>query len=174
MRTFISIDLPTEINGEIKKIQDKLPKFSGKKTELRNLHLTLKFLGEIDDDKIKDIRQKLSSIKFALFKTEIKYSGFFDNKKYGVVWLYLNNCENLQKAVDESLADLFPKEPRFMSHLTIARVKNVEDKNEFLKKIKSIKLPKIKFIVDKFHLKKSVLCSEGPEYETIEEYKLGI
>ena len=47
MRVFISINISEEIRKEIKKIQDFLPEFFGKKTELENLHLTLKFLGNI-------------------------------------------------------------------------------------------------------------------------------
>ena len=47
MRTFIAVDIPENVKEEIIKIQDKLPEFVGKLTELENLHLTLKFLGEI-------------------------------------------------------------------------------------------------------------------------------
>ena len=43
IRTFVSIDLPEDIQKEVKKIQDILPEFEGKKTEPKNLHLTLKF-----------------------------------------------------------------------------------------------------------------------------------
>ncbi len=38
MRTFISVDMPKEVKEEIKKIQDKLLNFFGKKTEFENLH----------------------------------------------------------------------------------------------------------------------------------------
>jgi 2'-5' RNA ligase len=47
MRAFISIEFPEEIKNELKKIQEQLPEFKGKNTEPKNLHLTLKFLGEI-------------------------------------------------------------------------------------------------------------------------------
>ena len=43
MRTFISIKLPPKVLMQIKKIQENLPEFSGRKTELKNLHLTMKF-----------------------------------------------------------------------------------------------------------------------------------
>ena len=56
MRCFIALDLPVEIIKEIKKIQKELPEFIGKKTESENLHLTLKFLGEVSEEKIKEIR----------------------------------------------------------------------------------------------------------------------
>jgi len=176
MRTFISIDIPEYVLGEINKIQDGLPEFYGKKTEPENLHLTLKFLGGIDGERIEEVKKRLGEIKYRKFETEIKYLGFFDNmkkgKRYGPVWLHLNNCEGLQKKVDESLIGLFEKEKRFMSHLTIARVKNVKDKKLFLEKLKEMKFPKIKFVVENFRLKQSMLEEKGPIYGDIENYNL--
>ena len=173
IRCFISIDIPEEVKIRIKKIQEKLPDFFGKKTELNNLHLTLKFLGEIDEEKIEKIKEELKKVKFNKFQTEAKHAGFFNNKKYGVIWLYLSDCENIQKAVDGQLEDLFQRERRFMSHLTIARVKKkLKDKKKFLEQLNKIKIEKINFVVDRFKLKKSTLTSEGPVYETLEEYGL--
>jgi RNA 2',3'-cyclic 3'-phosphodiesterase len=178
MRIFISMDMPEEVKKEIQKIQDNLPEFRGKFTEPENLHLTLKFLGEISDEKIKKVRENLGEVKYSSFESEINYGGYFDNsmsKKYSrkiIYWLYMSNCEGLQKLIDENLSDLFPKEERFMSHLTIARVKSTENKQAFLKELKNIPIPKMKFLVDSFKLKHSVLTKQGPTYETIEEYYL--
>jgi len=176
MRTFISIDIPKEVKSKIKEIQDQLPVFYGKKTELENLHLTLKFLGEIDEGSVKLIGQRLNNVKYSSFESQVKYAGFFDNvkrgKNYGPVWLYLDNCEGLQKKIDETLSDLFSKEKRFMSHLTIARVKDFEDKKDFLNQLEKIKIPKISFKVDSFKLKKSVLMPAGPSYSNIKTYNL--
>ena len=72
--------------------------------------------------------------------------------------------------VDEKLSSLFEPEKRFMSHLTIARVKSVKDKKKFLDNLNNIEIPKISFVVDKFKLKKSILTPECPVYETLEEY----
>ena len=172
MRCFISIDIPEEVKSEIKKIQDRLPEFIGKKTKLENLHLTLKFLGEVDDDKIEKIKNKLGEIKFNKFEISVDKIGVFSEKFVRIVWFHLIGCDDLQKQVDEVLKDLFPVEARFMSHLTIARVKNVDDKNIFLEELKKIKLPEIAFNVDNFKLKKSVLGREGPVYETLKEHGL--
>lgn len=176
MRIFISINLPENIRGEIKKIQDKLPEFNGKKTESENLHLTLKFLGEIDEDKINEVREKLKEVEHQRFETSVKYLGFFDNvkrgKRYGIVWLHLKGCDELQKEIDEKLKGLFEIEKRFMSHLTIARVKSIKNKKEFLRKLKEIKIPEIKFEIGKFYLMKSKLDSQGPVYEDVEFYSL--
>jgi len=181
MRAFISLDLPAEIIKEIKKIQNALPDFVGKKTESENLHLTLKFLGEVSEEKIEQIRENLKKIKFQKFETEIWSIGVFSKKVIRIVWLHLTNCDALQKEIDDSLKGLFKPEERFMSHLTILRVKNVENsprddfgkpKKEFLEKLKKIKIPKINFIVENFKLKSSTLKSEGPVYGDIEIYNL--
>lgn len=173
MRCFISIDLPSEIKKEVGKIQKKLPPFSGKITEEDNLHLTLKFLGEIDRRKVEEVKNRLKKIQFNSFNVEIDFIGVFDNRKsqtYSrslIVWLHLKNCDELQKKIDECLQGIFKKEKRFMSHLTIARVKSVKDKISFVNELKRIKVPAVKFRVDSFELKKSVLGSSGLIYETL-------
>ena len=175
-RIFISIDMPELVREQIKKIQEKLPEFRGKFTEPKNLHLTLKFLGEIGENKLEGVKEKLKDIKYSSFETEVKYVGFFDNRKkgkrYGPIWLHLTNCNALQKEIDDKLKELFDKERRFMSHLTIARVKKIGNRKKFLKKLKEIKIPEIKFIVKNFKLKKSILTKQGPIYEDIENYDL--
>jgi len=172
MRCFISINIPKEVAEQIEKIQNKLPEFYGKKTELENLHLTLKFLSQIDEKKIEEVRKKLNEIKFEKFESEINSIGVFSDKFIRIIWLHLTDCDNLQKIVDEKLKDLFEPERRFMSHLTIARVKNIKNKKKFLEELNKIEVPKIKFNVDKFYLMKSELTSDGPKYEIIEGYKL--
>ncbi|MFC1710537.1 RNA 2',3'-cyclic phosphodiesterase [Nanoarchaeota archaeon] len=170
IRSFISIDIPEEVRKEISGIQEKLPEFVGKKTELENLHLTLKFLGGIDDDKLKKVREKLKEISFNKFNVEIDLIGIFSETFIRIIWLHLTDCDKLQKEIDNALIGLFDKEKRFMSHLTIARVKYIENKKEFLKKLDKIKIPKISFAVDNFKLKKSTLIPKGPIYDDIEIY----
>jgi len=153
MRAFISIDLPNEIKNQIAKIQNSLPKFSGQKTEPENLHLTLKFLGEVNEPVIEQVKEKLREIKLNKFNCEIDSIGIFSPKFIKIIWLHLSNCSELQREIDKNLMNLFPKERRFMSHLTIARVKSIKNRNDFLKKINEIKIEPIKFDVDNFRLK---------------------
>lgn len=172
IRAFISVEIPEDIKKKVIKIQDNLPVFLGKKTEAENLHLTLKFLGEVSEDKIKQIKNRLGTIKMESFKTEIDGIGFFSESFIRIIWLHLTDCEKLQKKVDDALKGLFLPEKRFMGHLTIARVKNVRNKKNFIKEISLIEVPKTGFIVRRFNLKKSILKPEGPEYEDIEAYNL--
>jgi len=172
MRAFIAIKLPPKILMEIKDIQENLPFFSGKKTELKNLHLTLKFLGEISSENIEEVKLNLRKIKFSKFEAEIKDLGFFDNPERGIVWFGITNCENIQKQIDNSLEGLYKKENRFMGHLTIARTRKIPDKKKFTEDLKKIKISKMFFIVEKFYLMESNLTSEGPRYDEIEKYNL--
>ncbi|MBS3086745.1 RNA 2',3'-cyclic phosphodiesterase [Candidatus Pacearchaeota archaeon] len=172
MRAFVAIDIPQEVRREIIKIQAALPELKGKKTEQENLHLTLKFLGEVDEKDIEQIKKKLKEIKFNSFETEIDSLGIFHPKLIRIVWLHMNNCDALQKEIDEKLSPIFEPERRFMSHLTIARVKSIKDKNIFLEKIKKIKFDKIKLKVKNFKLKRSKLTRNGSVYEDLEIYDL--
>jgi 2'-5' RNA ligase len=172
MRSFISIDIPENIKEEIVNMQNSLPDFVGKKTEPENLHLTLKFLGEVDDGTISEIEAKLSRIKFERFETELETAGFFDNPERGIVWIHLTDCEELQKEIDKSLEGLFEKEKRFMGHLTIARVKKIKDKKKFLDELSKIKIRKVHFNVDKFYLMRSKLSKNGPVYSVLKEFSL--
>jgi len=172
MRTFIAIDIPEPVKEQIVEIQNSLPEFKGKRTEFENLHLTLKFLGEVDENKIEEIEEKLREIKLKQFGAEIDSMDVFSEKFIKIVWLHIKGCDEFQREVDEKLSGLFEKEKRFMSHLTIARIKSVRDKRKFLEEIRKIKLPEMKFIVENFKLKKSILTEEKPIYENLEIYNL--
>ena len=80
----------------------------------------------------------------------------------------------MQKKIDEKLEDLFEKENRFMGHLTIARIKKIDDKIKFKGDFKQIKIPEMKFIVKDFVLKESKLKRSGPIYSNLRVYRLEI
>ncbi len=177
-RAFICIDFPDEIIKEVARIQGLIGnkiKFIGKITEPENLHLTLKFLGEIDDATFEEVRKRLAGVEFGKLDLHLDKIGTFNYKGMPrIIWMKIAGKEvfELQKKIDESLVDLFPKEERFMSHATIARVKYAADLNYFFEYIKNLKFKKLRFSVDKFKLKASELKMTGPVYGTLEEYKI--
>jgi len=171
-RTFIAIEIPEKIKKEILKIQEQLPDFGGKLTEQENFHITLKFLGEIDEFRMEKVKKRLKEIKFKTFETHLNKIGFFDNSDRGVIWIKIPNCEELQKEIDEKLDGLFEKEERFMGHLTIARTKYVEDKKKFLEELGKIKISPLKFHVKEFILKESIPKEQKHVYKNLEKYKL--
>ncbi len=171
MRTFISIPLPEKIKDEIVKIQTRLPKFEGKSVEKENLHLTLKFLGEISPDLVNNVKSSLSSIKFKPLKLVIGSVGTFSYQNNPrIVWLKVEGAHDLQRKIDIALSDLFPKEERFMSHLTIARIKLVSNAGDFKKHLEKIEYNKLEFASRSFSLKESVLKHSGPVFSTIQKY----
>lgn len=174
MRAFISIEFPEEIKRELISVQkeiDKLGLIKGKFSEPENLHLTLKFLGNISDVELRAVEDKLSSLKFSPFYIDLSDLGVFSENFIRIIWAGLNGRElfETQKNIDVLLEDIFPREYRFMAHTTLARPKYVEDRKMFLSELRKINLGKKKFLVDKILLKESELSSKGASYKTLLE-----
>jgi len=172
-RCFVGIRFPSEILKEVARVQKKVDgEFFGKLIEEKNLHLTLKFLGEIDDGTLGEVRKRLGEINFSEFGAALGEVGVFSEQFIRIVWIKVlgDGILSLQKKVDEALSDLFEPERRFMSHLTIARVKTVEDRKKFLEMIEKLKVDNLKFTVDKFYLMESRISAEGLVYSILEEF----
>ncbi len=173
MRTFIAIEMPEEIKKILLDAQKQINTEKAKIRPAKAFHLTLKFLGEIEEKKIDEIKSALKAIRFKQFKTALTEIGVFPNESYiRVVWAGLddseNNIINLQKEVDSKMENLgFKKDTRFHPHVTLARVKFVKDKQDFIKSLKEIKIEKKAFKVSEFKLIKSILTPEGPIYEDL-------
>ena len=172
MRCFIGIDLSIEATKEIERLQRIIkPHFVGKTTSSENLHLTLKFLDEIEGATLDEVKKKLSSIEHQSFELTLNELGVFSQKFIKMVWVEISAVP-LQQLVDNCLKDIFEPEHRFMGHITIARVKKIEDKQSFLKLINATTINKIIFTVREFYLKESILTNEGPIYKVIDKYCL--
>jgi len=176
-RCFIALDLPRVAIKEIVRIQKLIKNnnlFMGKFTEPEHIHLTLKFLGEIDDEKIEEVKKRLSDIDLNGFVSKFGRVGVFNKRFVRIVWIELLGKEvlKLQKVVDEKLSGVFEKEARFMSHITIARVKHVPNKKRLFEYLEGIKPAGIDFKVSEFVFRKSELLLEGPKYTDIKKYNL--
>ena len=177
-RAFIAVDFPSEVVKEIARVQGVLGKkqFTGKMTELENLHLTLKFLGEIDLEKVEEARKELRKIEFGKFEARLAEAGTFNHRgRPSLVWIKVGGkgIFELQSAVDEAMSKAgFKKEKRFMSHLTVARVKYVKAQKEFIEHVRNLGVKDLKWEVKEFRLMKSELNPMGPNYTIVEEFKL--
>ena len=172
MRCFIGIDLPNVAIKEIQKIQKKLePNFTGRLTSSENLHLTLKFLGDIEEDAINDVKKRLPSITHPPFELTLKDVGVFSQKFIKIIWVKVSDVP-LQPLVDNCLKNIFKLENRFMGHITIARVRSLADKKSFLQLINATTVNEVSFMVKDFYLKESILTPDGPIYKDIDRYKL--
>ena len=135
------------------------------------MHLTLKFLGEIEDEAINDAKKRLSSITHPPFELTLKDVGVFSQKFIKIIWVKVSDVP-LQPLVDSCLSDIFEPENRFMGHITIARVKKIMDKNSLLKLIDTTIVNEVSFLVNEFNLIQSILTKRAPIYKHIKKYKL--
>jgi 2'-5' RNA ligase len=184
MRTFISVELPDEVKKNIVELINEL-KESGagvKWVEGKNLHITLKFLGWIEDknlDNLIELTQKAVS-NSGSFKAGFAGMGTFpENKTPRVVWVGTEEggdklCE-LANRLEKALAQAgFRREEReFKAHLTIGRVKEKKGVDKLKEKLGTYRNPKFgEAIVDRIYIMKSTLTPKGPIYEIIKEVKL--
>lgn len=176
MRAFIAIDFPDEIKKELIKVQEQFRDIiKAKFVEPENFHLTLKFLGELSDYQVNQVKNVLKKIKFKKFQATLGSCGFFSTSFIRVLWVALEPRDKffeLHKKIEEVLSELkIKKEEKFESHVTLARIKSVK-KEEFLKKIREVKVKPLSFEVVNFSLKKSTLTQKGPIYEDILKFDL--
>lgn len=181
MRTFIAIELSKGARNEAARLTDKIIKKNIIRANFvnpENLHLTLKFLGEISEQETEKIKEKLSEIKQKSFDVSLGKIGFFSPNFVKVLWIELlckeNEIQQLQGQIENKLEEIgFIKEKReFQSHITLARVKSLRDKQGFLDFIEKTEVKKIDFRVKSFKLISSELTPEGPIYKTIQEFGL--
>jgi len=171
MRCFVAIELSKEVKAKLSEIQEKLPGANLKKVAVQNMHITLKFLGEIEDKKAWDAERRLEQFTVSPFKVKIEKIGAFPNERYPkVIWAGCVSKElgELAEKVDMSLSNMnFESEP-FRPHITIARVKGDVELGEFFDSARDSKIGEIE--VKSFELKKSVLGKDGPAYATIRKF----
>ena len=177
MRLFIAIEIPEEIKEYIVKIQKNIDATTNKIRFVNpnQIHLTLKFLGEVQPNNLEDIKNNLKKITLKPFSVVLDKIGVFPSENYiRVIWIGLKPEEpvlELQRNIDEELKKLFKKEKDYKPHLTLARVKYIEDKKEFVEKLKNINIENKKIDVNKFKLVKSTLTPKGPIYEDLEVFE---
>ena len=176
MRTFIAVDLPQEVKDELASAQKQLSAAAAKMIPAHEFHLTLKFLGEITPAKVDSVKNCLSNVRLKSFIAIVAGIGAFPNESYArVVWAGVepeDDFVQLQNAIDDSLEKEFKRDKGFKPHLTLARVKFVSDKKQFIQQLRQIKLKEVKFPVESFKLKKSTLSDHGAVYEDLAVYDL--
>ena len=180
LRAFIALDLPEHLKRSFKDFQDSLKAegLSFRWVSPQNLHVTLKFLGEINKDLLPLLDKSVSDVcrQSKSFLLDLKRVGSFRRKGgSAVIWAGIDNAHHLvtlQNKVEEVLVSLgFPKEGRFSPHLTLGRTKQLEDRIHFsqiLEKYGDLNFGTIE--VNALSLVKSDLKSEGPVYTELSHY----
>ena len=180
VRSFISIDLEDQqILSRIASILSSLQALGGdlKPVERENIHLTLKFLGNVSAPRMTEVKSSLKRLPFPAFPAEIKGAGAFPNLNHtNVIWVGVNEgwtqVEQIYEQVEKLMSGLgFRRENRpFSPHITIARVRSGRMRDEIANFLQHISDESFGTItVDKVRLKQSILSSSGPKYSTLLE-----
>ena len=184
MRTFIAIKAADEIKQRIIEIQNELKSINAdiRWIKLENIHMTLKFLGEVEDSRIIEV---CSIVEDAVKTTEkfelsIETSGVFPGQGLPkVIWIgVLEGLEFLAKSyrsLEESLYRAgFEKEKRnFSAHLTIGRISSARNIKNLLQKLETLKSVRLgRMAVKAVFIMRSDLTPKGPEYSVIKKVEL--
>lgn len=187
MRTFIAIELSEPIRNALSQIEAHL-KYSGadvKWVREENIHLTLKFLGEIPEENIAKIKSILDEIGKSTppFEISIKDIGAFPKiENLRVIWVGLDKGADeskiLAERIDEALSKIgFQKETRaFAAHLTIGRVRSAKNKETLKEKVlsagNSILNTQYSQLISSIILFQSTLKPDGSVYTKLHEARL--
>jgi RNA 2',3'-cyclic 3'-phosphodiesterase len=180
VRLFVALQISNEIREAIAALIYVLKPLdnSWKWTRAENLHVTLKFLGEISPQKLPDVMGELQSIRTKLpIPLKFKSLGFFPNERRPrVLWAGMDpppTLPELASRIDASLAKIgiAREEREFMPHLTLARSKEgrVSPKlRETLAKHSGTEFGSMS--ASAFFLIESKLKSTGAEYTTLKSF----
>ncbi|MDD5116878.1 MAG: RNA 2',3'-cyclic phosphodiesterase [Candidatus Omnitrophica bacterium] len=189
MRAFIAIELAPTIKDTLAKIQDGLkpclPKVSWVKP--RNLHLTLKFLGDISPHQLKEIKRIIAEAgqETPAFKVKLDDLGVFPGLRQArIIWAGISQdtaVKQLAEILEAKISGIgIPKEKReFSSHITIARVRNPIDPADLETELKKGKNDlvgaNLEFNAGGITLFESVLgTTQGPVYTVLEKANFNI
>jgi len=173
MRLFVGLRVPSETYPAISLASVPLVDALGVKTlPPDNWHLTLKFIGDVDENKAREIEAALDKVKFSPFEILLMGAGAFpDPDRPRAIWIGGRSpgCVDLATKVAEALWFLHLPHEDFTMHLTVARApKTIADIEDFLVQNKDKEI--CSFIADRFQLMSSKLTPAGAIYEVIKEY----
>jgi 2'-5' RNA ligase len=185
IRAFVAIGIPAAIQQRIAAIYAPLTALPDQISWVKpqNLHLTLRFLGEVDFEQLEGIKAALrytaqSCQPFPVDFTEI---GVFPNtRRPRVIWLGLEDSAGrlvkLQQELERSLelCGFAPEEREFRPHLTLGRVRRLRDRQRLVSTLRGLSLPQLAQLeVRHLSLMRSQLRPQGPVYTELESAPLG-
>jgi 2'-5' RNA ligase len=141
-----------------------------------NLHLTLRFLGETSIQQVEEIMHSFDELaqRFHPFQFSLKDVGFFKSKNQPrILFFAIENClmlNQLAAEIEERIVALgFSREERFFNpHLTIGRIKFIQNIDGFYSLIKKFSEVKIQQVtVSEIIFYQSILSSEGTTYRPV-------
>jgi 2'-5' RNA ligase len=177
VRAFLGLELSKEIRDQLNVAQDTLRTCSARMTFVapENIHITVKFLGDVDDRLLPKVMEAVRQIPFAPFPVRVEDVTLNNPKRPFTIWCSINDmgkCNEIFRLVEDKLAPLgFARENRrFVPHATLARIK--EPDPSLFKIIGTFKGKSYgNCTISGIRLRKSTLTPRGPLYEDLLEVK---
>ena len=184
MRLFVSVDLPDALATPIADLQDEFAGAGGLNfTDPAQAHLTLKFLGEVAEDRVPDLERELEAAvdDAGVEPFTVRYGGLgvFPSLEYiSVVWLGVETgseeLTRLHEAIETRTTGLgFEAEAHeFTAHVTLARMEHAGGK-ERVQELVTERDPTVgEATVEEIRLTESTLTDAGPLYSTVASFSL--
>ena len=184
IRAFVGVNLPKDLQEHLTGWSDWVRSLhlDGRTPRPGSIHLTLKFLGEVDRDQIRSIQQALqeSTREVAPFDLRVGGLATFPNlRRPRVLWIGVEECQSLsqfKQALETKLEELgFPRDRRsFQPHLTLMRLKSVPTREQLAEFLRSeAQNGRLGVLgVTEVQLYQSVLKPQGAEYHKLVTVKL--
>ena len=185
MRLFIALDIPEEIRARLAEFVERvrLLALDARWAKPESLHVTLKFIGEVKEERLDAIKQTLTAIKTRPFEVKFEGIGYFPpNKSPRVFWAGVHATNDLPKlaaAIDNKLAQLGieREEKPYHPHLTLARAGSRPGVSRAFQRLQeqlaTEELPHFgTMTAQEFYLYQSRLSRGGAQYAKLERFSL--
>ncbi len=175
-RLFVAVDLPEEEKRAVAAIGHKLG--GARRVPVDQIHLTLRFIGEADENQFAAIKGALAGISAVPFPLALLGVGHFPPGRHPrVLWVGIETSEpllQLQQEVELALANvgIAPDERRFSPHITIARLKDTPPGAVLALEERHQGFACAPFQVTEFYLYSSILTRDGAIHKREATYSL--
>lgn len=184
MRTFIAIELSPDLKKRLASLEEQLKSSEAdvKWVKPENIHLTLKFLGEIDEKQLEEVSKIIQEAanKNKSFYIRLASPGAFPKLNTPrVIWVGIDKGDSetkqIAKVLEEEIVKVgIPQESRpFSTHITLGRVRSGKNCEKLVKNLEYLAnnspQDSPEFMVTKITLFQSTLTPSGPVYEVLKE-----
>jgi RNA 2',3'-cyclic 3'-phosphodiesterase len=181
MRLFVAAAVPGELKARLAAEQVRVLACGGlRPVEEGNLHVTLKFLGEVAQERLPAVQEALAGVRHPPFQATVRGLGAFPGPgRPRVVWAGFSegagDIESLHSRVDAALLPLgFPADERFHPHVTLARTRGVPDAGALGRLIEASGAEAYgTYAIGSFELMESASSPKGPTYKEHSSFHLG-